>query len=120
MVRSEEELTIVKLPRVTGRVRLRKRIVTAPVSLAITLRRDEVRLRREPLGGPDAPVAHPALFREQVHDLVLEVEEPVVRRELVPRERVRLVRDAVTEERVVRDELRREVIDLETEDYRRR
>jgi sporulation protein YlmC with PRC-barrel domain len=53
MTRSEEELQIGKRRRVRGRARLKKYVVTDYVEKKVPVRREEVRLEREPAGGDD-------------------------------------------------------------------
>ena len=48
--------------------------------------------------------------------MVLHEERPVIDKEVVPRERVRLDTDTVTEERQVGEEVRKEQIDLDEGD----
>jgi stress response protein YsnF len=59
---------------------------------------------------------------EAEHEVTLYEERPVVSKQAVPKERVRLDTDTVTEQRRVSDELRREQIDAESADagHRRR
>jgi stress response protein YsnF len=47
---------------------------------------------------------------------VLHREEPVVAMQVVPVERVRLVKSVVRDERTVREQLRKERVQIETED----
>jgi stress response protein YsnF len=62
---------------------------------------------RERLGGPrDA-------FAEDVIDIVLMQEEVVVSKRVVPRERIRLRRETVTDQRQITDALRRERVELD-------
>ena len=114
MTRSEEELRVGTRERETGRVRLRKHIVTENVSETVPVQREEVRVEREPI--TDANVGNatdgPALSEEE-HEVVLHAEEPVVDKRVVPKERVRLEKDAVVEEVQVTEELRKERIEAE-------
>ena len=49
MTRSEEELRVGTAPRERGRVRLRKYVVTEEVQQTVPVRREEVRVEREPI-----------------------------------------------------------------------
>ena len=49
MTRSEEELKVGKAERVAGRARLRKYVVTEDVQQTVPVKREEVRLEREPI-----------------------------------------------------------------------
>jgi uncharacterized protein (TIGR02271 family) len=117
MTRSEEELSVGKTSRETGRARLRKYVVTENVEETVPVQREEVRVEREPIteGNVDQALDGPAISEEE-HEVVLHAEEPVVEKRAVPKERVRLDKDTVTDERTVSDEVRKERID--TDDVR--
>jgi stress response protein YsnF/sporulation protein YlmC with PRC-barrel domain len=61
---------------------------------------------RERLGGPRAA------FSDDVIDIVLMQEEVIVSKRVVPRERIRLRRETVTDHRQITDALRRERVEL--------
>ncbi|MCR2794261.1 YsnF/AvaK domain-containing protein, partial [Microbacterium sp. zg.Y625] len=75
---------------------------------------EEVRLEREPI--TDANVADamdgPAISEEE-HEVVLTEERPVIAKETVPVERVRLGTETVTEEETVTEQVRKEQIDYD-------
>jgi uncharacterized protein (TIGR02271 family) len=114
MTRSEEELDVGVRSRETGRVRLRKYIVTEPVQTTVQVQREEVRLEREPItdANRDEALAGGDLTEEE-HEVTLHAEEAVVEKRVVPKERVRLDRDTVTEEAQVDEEVRKERIETE-------
>jgi uncharacterized protein (TIGR02271 family) len=114
MTRSEEELRVGKRQVETGRVRLRKYVVTEQVQQTVPVQREEVRIEREPITDANAGDAMdgPALSEEE-HEVVLHAEEPVVEKRVVPKERVRVEKDAVVEEVQVTEELRKERIEAE-------
>jgi uncharacterized protein (TIGR02271 family) len=114
MTRSEEELRVGTERRERGRVRLRKYVVTEQVTRTVPVQREEVRLEREPItdANVDAATSGPELS-EAEHEVVLREEEPVVEKRVVPKERVRLDTDAVTDEREVAEEVRKERIDVD-------
>jgi uncharacterized protein (TIGR02271 family) len=114
MTRSEEELRVGTARRERGRVRLRKYVVTEEVTRTVPVHREEVRLEREPItdANVDAATGGPELS-EAEHEVVLHEEEPVVEKRVVPKERVRLGTDAVTDEREVAEEVRKEQIDVD-------
>jgi uncharacterized protein (TIGR02271 family) len=114
MTRSEEELRVGKAERETGRVRLRKYIVTEDVQQTVPVRREEVRIEREPItdANRDDAMAGGELTEEE-HEVVLHTEEPVVEKRTVPKERVRLDKDVEVEDRTVSEEVRREEIDVD-------
>jgi uncharacterized protein (TIGR02271 family) len=114
MTRSEEELRVGTTEREAGRVRLRKYVVEDEVTQTVPVRREEVRVEREPI--TDANVGDamdgPEISEEE-HEVVLHEEEPVAERRAVPKERVRLDKDAHTEEREVSETLRKEEIEVD-------
>jgi uncharacterized protein (TIGR02271 family) len=114
MTRSEEELRVGTRERESGRVRLRKYVVTEEVQQTVPVRREEVRVEREPItdANLDRAMDGPGISEEE-HEVVLHAEEPVVDKRAVPKERVRLDKDVVTEEQTVSDEVRSERIDVE-------
>jgi uncharacterized protein (TIGR02271 family) len=117
MTRSEEELRVGTTQRERGRVRLRKYVTTEPVQQAVPVRRERVRLEREPItdanlhsatSGPD--------ISEAEHEVVLREEEPVVEKRVVPRERVRLDKETVTGEERVAEDVRKEQVEVDDAD----
>jgi uncharacterized protein (TIGR02271 family) len=114
MTRSEEELRVGTAERERGRVRLRKYVTTEQVQQTVPVRRERVRVEREPItdANLDAATSGPELS-EAEHEVVLHEEQPVVEKRVVPRERVRLEKDTVTEEERVVEELHKEQVDLD-------
>jgi uncharacterized protein (TIGR02271 family) len=119
MTRSEEELHVGTAQRERGRARLKKYVVTENVETTVPVQREEVRLEREPI--TDANVGRamdgPAISEEE-HEVVLHEEEAVVEKRAVPKERVRLSKETVTDEELVSEEVRKEQIE-QTGDIRR-
>ncbi len=114
MTRSEEELVVGKTQRETGRARLRKYVVTEMVTKTVPVQREEVRVEREPITDANRGEAldGPAISEEE-HEVVLHEEEPVIEKRVVPKERVRLGKETVAEEREVSEEVRKEQIETE-------
>jgi stress response protein YsnF len=100
-----------KVRRPSELVRLRKTVETQPVSTDVELEREEARVVREPLSGTEPASGH--AFKEDVQEVRLEREEPVVDKEVVATERVRLEKDVQSERQPVEDEVRKERIDVE-------
>jgi uncharacterized protein (TIGR02271 family) len=122
MTRSEEELRVGTTERETGRARLRKYVVTEDVQKTVPVRREEVRVEREPItdANVDDATEGPAISEEE-HEVTLHAEEPVVEKRAVPKERVRLDKDTVQEEREVSETVSKEEIEVDgAEDSRRR
>jgi uncharacterized protein (TIGR02271 family) len=114
MTRSEERLRVGKETVETGRARLRKYVVTENVTQTVPVSREEVRLVREPIteDNMDEALAGPEISEEE-HEVVLHAERPVVQKEAVPVERVRVDAETVTEEQTVGGEVRKEQIEFE-------
>jgi uncharacterized protein (TIGR02271 family) len=121
MTRSEEEVQVGKRSRETGRARLRKYIVTENVQTTVPVQREEVRIEREAITDANAGDAMSgAELTEDEHEVVLHEEQPVVDKRVVPKERVRLDKDVVTDEQQVSEEVRKEQIEVEGDDKRRK
>ena len=114
MTRSEEELRVGTTERDSGSVRLKKYIVEDQVTETVPVRREEVRVEREPItdANRDAALDGPDISEEE-HEVTLRSEEPVVEKRTVPKERVRLEKDVETEEREVSETVRSERIDVD-------
>jgi len=114
MTRSEEQLRVGTQTVETGRVRLRKHIVTENVTTTVPVSHEEVHLEREPItdANRDAAMAGGDLTSEE-HEVTLHAEKPVVEKETVPVERVRLSTDTVTGEEQVNEQVRKEEIDTD-------
>jgi uncharacterized protein (TIGR02271 family) len=117
MTRSEEELEVGTETRERGRVRLRKYVTTDEQQVTVPVQREEVRVEREPVtdANLDDATSGPELT-EAEHEVILREEEPVVEKRVVPRERVRLDKDTVTDERQVTEEVRKEQVELQGDD----
>jgi uncharacterized protein (TIGR02271 family) len=114
MTRSEEELRVGTQARERGRARLRKYVVTEEQQVTVPVQREEVRVEREPItdANLDAATSGPAISEEE-HEVTLREEEPVVEKRAVPKERVRLDTETVTDEHQVAEEVRKERIEVE-------
>ena len=114
MTRSEEELAVGTAKRERGRARLRKHVVTEQVETTVPVRREEVRLEREPITEANRESAlSGAEISEAEHEVVLHEEEPVVEKRVVPKERVRLSKDTEIDEHAVSEQVRKERIDVD-------
>ena len=112
MTRSEERLHVGTEAVVAGRARLRKYVVTENVTQTVPVSHEEVRVEREPIteANRDAALSGPAISDEE-HEVTLHAERPVVAKETVPVERVRLSTETVTQEQQVTEQVRKEQID---------
>jgi len=121
MTRSEEHLNVGTQRVEAGRARLRKYVVTENVTQTVPVSHEEVVLEREPItdGNVGNALDGPAISEEE-HEVVLHAERPVVAKEAVPVERVRLDTETVTEQQTVSDTVRKEQIELDADrDVRR-
>ncbi len=114
MTRSEEELRVGTTQREVGKARLRKYIVTEDVHTTVPVSREEVRVEREPITDANRGDAYdgPALSEEE-HEVTLRAEQPVVEKDVVAKERVRLETDTVTEQVEVDETVRKEQIETD-------
>jgi uncharacterized protein (TIGR02271 family) len=114
MTRSEEELRVGTERREAGRVRLRKYVVTENEQRTVPVRREEVRVEREPIdgGNVDQALDGPEISEEE-HEVVLHEERPVVDKEVVPKERVRLSTEEHTDEETISEDVRKERIETD-------
>jgi uncharacterized protein (TIGR02271 family) len=114
MTRSEERLRVGTENVESGRARLRKYVVTENVTQTVPVSREEVRLEREPITDENIGAATdgPAISEEE-HEVILHEERPVVQKEAVPVERVRLDTETVTDQQQVSEDVRKEQIDVD-------
>ena len=114
MTVSEEELRVGTTERESGRVRLKKYVVEDEVTETVPVRREEVRVEREPITDANRGDAldGPAISEEE-HEVVLHEEEVVVEKRAVPKERIRLEKDVETDERTVSETVRQERVDVD-------
>jgi uncharacterized protein (TIGR02271 family) len=114
MTRSQEELRVGTREREAGRVRLRKHVVTDEVQQTVPVKREEIRVEREPITDANRDQAlSGGDITEEEHEVTLHAEEPVVEKRTVPKERVRLDKDVEVDERTVSEDVRREEIDVD-------
>ncbi|MFF5990830.1 DUF2382 domain-containing protein [Prauserella flavalba] len=111
MTRSEEQLKVSTEQVETGRVRLRKHVVTEEQQISVPVSHEEVRIEREPI--TDGIHDGSAKIGEDEQEVILHAERPVVKKETVPVERVRIGTEQVTEEQTITDEVRKEQIDID-------
>lgn len=119
MTVSEERLQVDKRTRRRERVRLRKYVVTEQVTVTVPVRREHIRLEREPIpeGESDAGVSELGVPVPD-YSLVLLEETIVVDKRVVPRERVTLHKEIVTEQQEISETVSREEVDIERDELR--
>ena len=91
--------------------------MTENVTQTVPVSHEEVRIEREPINDANVgdATSGPAISEEE-HEVVLHEERPVVAKETVPVERVRLAKETVTEQAEVSEDVRKEQIDTDVDD----
>lgn len=116
MTVSEEELRVDKTrdEAAGGRVRLRKHVVTEQQSVTVPVEKEVARIEREPVtdANRDAAYSGPALSEEEA-EITLSEEEVQVSKTAVPKERISLEKDVVTEQQTVSEDVSREEVEVE-------
>jgi uncharacterized protein (TIGR02271 family) len=114
MTRSEERIRTGTETEAVGRARLRKYVVTDQQQVSVPVSHEEVRLEREPItdANRDRATSGPELS-EAEHEVILNAERPVVEKEAVPVERVRLSKDQVVDEENLNVDVRSERIETD-------
>jgi len=116
MTRSEERLNVGKETVSTGKARLRKWVETEQQQVDVPVRKEKVRLETEPVTDQNQAQAYRGPdISEDEHEVTVREERPVVETEAVPVERVRLATDTEEETRTVGGEVRKEKVDLDTD-----
>ena len=112
MTRSEERLHVGTERVETGRARLRKYVVTETVTQTVPVSHEELRIVRELLepGAPDVPAV--SELSEEEHEIVLSAQRPVVEKEIVAVERIRLETETVTGQETVTEQVRKEQVEV--------
>ena len=110
LVRQEERLQVGKEMLESGRVKLHKYVDVEPIQQAVHVFHEEYDIERIPVAA-DEPVR--GGMQEVEQEIILHEERAVLRKEIVPVERVRLRAKRVDEDTTVRDEVRRERIEIE-------
>ena len=112
VVLHEERLTVGTQTREAGRARLRKHVVTERVTQTVPVRHEEARVVREPITDANRGDRSPVIG-EEVREVVLHAETPVVEKHVVAVERVRVGTTTVTGEQTVSAEVRKEEVELD-------
>jgi uncharacterized protein (TIGR02271 family) len=125
VTRAEEQLTVDKRERESGRVRLHKYVVTEDVDMKVPVKRQVARIVREPAGGTDTATqtgsgtgtrtgtGTGSFGEESDEEIVLSEEKIHVDKQVVPKEKVGVETDTVTSQETVRDTIRKEKVDIE-------
>src|ERR671917_835945 len=108
--RTEEELRAGTREREAGEVRIRKDVRTDREQVRVPTKHEEVSVERVPVEGQEASEAE--IGEDEVTMPVTE-DEVVVEKRPVVKEELRIRKDAVQDEQVVEEDVRREEIDVE-------
>lgn len=115
VVRHEEEVHVGKERVATGRMRLRKHVVTEQKTVTVPVEREEYTLEREPIREGDAKGGK--LGEDEVSVTVHE-ERPVVDKDVVAKERVGLSKETVTDEQQVTTDVSKEEVEVDRDSRR--
>ncbi|WP_303323836.1 PRC and DUF2382 domain-containing protein [Actinomyces radicidentis] len=113
VVAHEERLNVGTEQRETGKVRLRKYVVTETQSVEVPVQREELRVEREPI---NERVTGDDVIGEDVSDgetITLHEEVPVVSKETVATERVSVGKETVQDTETVQAEVAKEQVEVE-------
>jgi len=122
MTVAEEQMHVGTERQDAGKARLHKYVVTEHVQTTVPVSHEEVHLEREPVSAEanrDRPYAGSDIG-EAEQEVVLHAERPVVAKEAVPVERVRLEVDNVTEQETVGGDVRKERVEADVPEPVRR
>jgi uncharacterized protein (TIGR02271 family) len=112
MTRSEEQLHVGTQQVETGKARLRKHIVSEQVQTSVPVSSERATIEREPITEANRGEALTGGdLTEEEHEVTLHSEQPVVQKETVPVERVRLGTETVRGEEQVSETVRKEQIE---------
>ncbi len=111
MTLSEERVNVGTERHEAGRVRLRKHVVTENVTKTVPVEREEVVVERVPADGDKGHIDDGG----ETAEVTLHEETPVVDKETVATEEVRLGKKTVTDQETVNTEVRKEEVDTDTD-----
>jgi uncharacterized protein (TIGR02271 family) len=109
--RSEEQLRVGTETVPTAKARLRKYVITEHQNVTVPVTREEVRVEREPITNGEADD-----IGDDEAELTTYAERPVVSTEKVAKEKVRLVKETVTDDETVSGDVRKEQVDVDIDD----
>ena len=117
LTRSEEELAVEKRPVQAGSVDVRKRVETERVRENVPVTREEVTVERRPVNAAtgEAAAGGAARITDEEIRVPLMAEEVVVDKRTVPKEELVIRKHAVTDEKTVEADLRKERIEVRKE-----
>jgi uncharacterized protein (TIGR02271 family) len=110
LIRTEERFDVGTEMLESGRARLRKYVDVEPVEQTVHVFHEEYEIERVPISAEEQVRGEIA---EGVQEIALHEMRPVLHKEAVAVERVRLKKKRVDEDRTLRDEIRRERLEVE-------
>jgi uncharacterized protein (TIGR02271 family) len=111
MTRSEEQVRAGTEKVTAGKARLRKWVETEEVNVSVPVTKEKARLETEPITDANRGSAMDgADITEEEHEVTLTEERPVVAKETVPVERVKLTKETEQSEEQVSEQVRKERI----------
>ncbi|MFC3996589.1 YsnF/AvaK domain-containing protein [Nocardiopsis sediminis] len=113
VIRSEERAHIGVESTESGRAHVRKTVESEHFQQDVPVSHEELRVEHVPLSDADRAASESGRIEEEDDEFVLHAEKPVISRETVPVEKLRISKETVTEEESVEGDLRKERIDVE-------
>jgi uncharacterized protein (TIGR02271 family) len=110
LIRAEERFEVGTEMLESGRARLHKYVDVEPVEQTVHVFHEEYDIERVPISAEEQVRGEIA---EAEQEIALHEERPVLRKKAVPVERVRLKAKRVDEDRTLRDEIRKERVEVE-------
>jgi len=111
---SEEQVKVGKREVEYGGVRLRKVVRSETVDVPVELEREEIQIERGPASGASAEAGESFISEDDVF-IPLRREEAVIEKTVTPREEIRVSKRRETAQENVREEIRREDVEIEHE-----
>jgi uncharacterized protein (TIGR02271 family) len=110
LIRTEERFDVGTEMLESGRARLHKYVDTEPVEHTVHVFHEEYEIERVPISAEEQVRGE---IGEGVQEIALHEQRPVLHKEAVPVERIRLKAKRVDEDRTLRDEIRKERVVVE-------
>jgi uncharacterized protein (TIGR02271 family) len=117
ITRSEQQLLVDVEQVESSRIRLRKYVVTEQVTLTFDVSHEELRIERE--ASEVTPMGSGSLDQElhgEEIEITLHAQRLMITKETVPIEQIRIVKEAVTTEETITEDLRKEQLVYEEEE----
>lgn len=115
VTRSEEQLTVGTEQVRTGRARLRKYVTTEEQTVTVPVQKEVLSVERTPIADGERRGGTISDQGDQVEEIVLSEERPVVSKETVAVEEVSVGKDVVTEEHQLTEQVAKEHVDVDTD-----